>query len=93
MIVNRFDYRMIDRDHGVGVGFQMLEGSSFDPAEVDMALSLLDLRRRYFGDGVIALDCGANIGVHTIEWAKRMNGWGEVIAIEAQELCDADREL
>jgi hypothetical protein len=74
-----------DRDH-VGVGFQMLEGSSFDPAEVDVALSLLDLRRRYFGDGVIALDCGANIGVHTIEWAKRMNGWGEVIAIEAQEL-------
>jgi FkbM family methyltransferase len=85
MIVNRFDYRMVDREHGIGVGFQILDQGSFDPAEVDMALSLLDLRRKHFGDRVMAIDCGANIGVHTIEWAKRMSGWGEVIAIEAQE--------
>jgi len=85
MIVNRFDYRMVDERSGIGVGFQILEGGSFDPQEVDMALSLLRLRRKYFGDGVIALDCGANIGVHTIEWAKSMSGWGQVIAIEAQE--------
>ncbi len=85
MIVNRFDYRMIDEKRGFGVGFQILEGAAFDPQEVDMALSLLDLRRQYFGDGVTALDCGADIGVHTIEWAKRMSGWGQVIAIEAQE--------
>jgi len=85
LIVNRFDYRMVDQRSGIGVGFQILEGSSFDPDEVDTALNLLGLRRNYFGDGVIALDCGANIGVHTIEWAKRMSGWGQVIAIEAQE--------
>jgi len=85
MIVNRFDYRMVDEKRGFGVGFQILEGAAFDPQEVDMALSLLELRRKYFGDGVTALDCGANIGVHTIEWAKRMSGWGQVIAIEAQE--------
>jgi FkbM family methyltransferase len=30
-------------------------------------------------------DCGANIGVHTVEWAKHMSGWGEVIAFEPQE--------
>jgi len=85
MIVNRFDYRMVGENSGIGVGFQILETASFDVAEVDMALSLLNLRRQYFGDGVIALDCGANIGVHTIEWARRMHGWGQVIAIEAQE--------
>jgi FkbM family methyltransferase len=85
MIVNRLDYRIDDRHAGIGVGFQILEGGMFDPEEVDTVLSLLGLRRRYFGDGVVALDCGANIGVHTIEWARRMNGWGEVIAIEAQE--------
>jgi FkbM family methyltransferase len=85
MIVNRFDRRMVDAQRGIGVGFQILEGAAFDPQEVDMALSLLGLRRQYFGDGVAALDCGANIGVHTIEWAKRMSGWGQVIAIEAQE--------
>jgi FkbM family methyltransferase len=50
-----------------------------------MALQLLDLRRRYHGNGVLAIDCGANIGVHTVEWAIAMTGWGSVIAIEAQE--------
>jgi FkbM family methyltransferase len=85
MIVNRFDYRMVDQRSGIGVGFQILEGSAFDPGEVDAALTLLGLRRTYFGDGVTALDCGANIGVHAVEWAKRMSGWGSVIAIEAQE--------
>jgi len=85
MIVNRLDYRMVDQRSGIGVGFQILEGSSFDPGEVDTALSLLGLRRNYFGDGVVAIDCGANIGVHTVEWAKRMSGWGQVVAIEAQE--------
>jgi FkbM family methyltransferase len=85
MIVNRLDYRMLDERSGIGVGFQILEGASFDPQEVDVVLSLLGMRRKYFGDGVVALDCGANIGVHTIEWANLMHGWGEVIAIEAQE--------
>lgn len=85
MIVNRLDYRMVDERSGIGVGFQILEAASFDPQEVDVALSLLGLRRKYFGDGVVALDCGANIGVHTVEWANRMHGWGQVIAIEAQE--------
>ena len=42
-------------------------------------------RREKHGDGVIAIDCGANIGVMTVEWARHMTGWGEVLAIEAQE--------
>jgi FkbM family methyltransferase len=85
MIVNRMDYRMIGADQGYGVGYQILEAGAFDPTEVKIALELLALRRRHYGDGVIALDCGANIGVHTIEWAKAMQGWGTVLAIEAQE--------
>ncbi len=85
MIVNRLDYRMVDQTHGIGVGFQILEYAAFDASEVDTALRLLALRQHYFGAGVVAIDCGANIGVHTVEWAKRMNGWGQVIAIEAQE--------
>ena len=82
LIVNRFDYHP---ERGFGVGLQILRNTAYDPHEVDTALSLLDLRRRYFGDGVTAVDCGANIGVHTVEWAKRMVGWGSVLAIEAQE--------
>ncbi len=85
MIVNRFDYRMVNERQGLGVGFQILENAAYDPSEVDTALNLLAVRRQYFGDGVTALDCGANIGVHTVEWAKRMAGWGQVVAIEAQE--------
>src|SRR5215467_13230383 len=76
LIVNRFDYHMVDERRGFGVGFQILEGSAFDPQEIDTALSLLMMRQQYFGDGVMALDCGANIGVNSVEWAKRKRGWG-----------------
>ena len=85
MIVSRLDYRMTSPTTGFGVGYQLLELGAFDAAEVSMALTVLNLRRQYFKDGVLAIDCGANIGVHTIEWAKRMTGWGSVLAIEAQE--------
>jgi FkbM family methyltransferase len=85
MIVNRFDYHMVDPQRGFGVGFQILETASFDAAEVKLVVDLLALRRRHHGDGVVAIDCGANIGVHTIEWAMSMTGWGSVLSIEAQE--------
>ena len=85
MIVNRLDYRMVDAERGYGVGFQILQTAAFDVAEVRLMVDLLALRRKHFGDGVVAIDCGANIGVHTIEWAKAMTGWGSVLAIEAQE--------
>jgi FkbM family methyltransferase len=85
MIVNRLDYRMIDANRGYGVGFQLLETGSYDHGEVNMVLELLARRRKYYGDGVVAIDCGANIGIHTVEWAAAMTGWGSVLAIEAQE--------
>lgn len=85
MIVNRLDYRMMGPDSGIGVGYQILEQAAFDPVEVELAVQLLEARRRFHGDGAVAIDCGANIGVHTIEWATAMTGWGSVIAIEAQE--------
>jgi hypothetical protein len=53
--------------------------------EVELALLLIESRRRIHGAGVVAIDCGANIGIHTIEWATAMTEWGSVIAIEAQE--------
>jgi FkbM family methyltransferase len=85
LIVNRFDYHRLQADKGYGVGFQLLETGAYEPAEAKLISELIDLRHHYYGDGVVALDCGANIGVHTINWAKRMAGWGIVIAIEAQE--------
>jgi FkbM family methyltransferase len=85
MIVNRFDRVVRSATDAYGVGLQLLERASYDPEDVRLLTQILDLRRRHYGDGVIAIDCGANVGVHTIEWAKHMTGWGEVVAIEAQE--------
>ena len=38
-----------------------------------MVIHLLELRRQYHGDGVVAIDCGANIGALTIEWATAID--------------------
>lgn len=84
MLVNRNDYYSVPE--GVfGVGIQLLSTSTFDPTEISLGSQLLSGRRNHFGSGVVAIDCGANIGCHTIEWAKTMHGWGEILAIEAQE--------
>lgn len=84
MILNRYDY---NRQNGTyyGVGYNLLEHGSFDKIDVTLLKQLLDLRRSQYGNGVIAIDGGANIGVHTIEWARHMIDWGYVISIEAQE--------
>lgn len=66
MLVNRHDYRIVG-DTGYGVGWQLLQNSCFDPAEVNNVLTLLRSRKENFGEGVVAVDCGANIGVHTVE--------------------------
>jgi FkbM family methyltransferase len=85
LIVNRFDRHQTESNEGYGVGFELLESAVYEPAEINMALTMLDLRRQCYGTGVVGIDCGANIGVHTIEWSKHMTGWGQVLAIEAQE--------
>lgn len=85
LIVNRFDESHYPDGTGFGVGYQLLETSCYDEQEVDLAVQVLEARRRHHGDGVTAIDGGANIGVHSVVWARVMNGWGQVIAVEAQE--------
>lgn len=85
MIVNRHDYRTLEDGTFYGVGRQLLEFSYFDREEVDHIVGILHTRRELYGDGVVAIDGGANIGVHSITWGRAMIGWGGVIAIEAQE--------
>jgi len=85
MIVNRFDHHADPEGRGFGVGFKILNESSHELGEISVAAFVLELRRRHFGDGVVVLDCGANIGTHTVSWARQMTDWGSVIAIEAQE--------
>lgn len=85
IIVSRFDYMRRGADDVIGVGFQLLTTSSYESGERAMVAQLLHARRRHFGDGVTLLDVGANIGAHTIVWAKEMTGWGKVVAYEPQE--------
>ena len=85
MILNRYDQMVLGPNQGYGVSFNLLNRSKFDESEAALVIALLDARRRHFGDGVTALDLGANIGVFTVEWARHMTGWGSVLAVEAQE--------
>lgn len=85
LIVNRLDYNHSFNGDYYGVGAQILETGRYDARDVVLLKELLAVRRAHFGDGVVALDGGANIGVHALEWARLMRGWGSVIAIEAQE--------
>ncbi len=86
MIVNRHDHNTTSTGHTYGVGHQLLQNACFDPSEIDFMLAMLTRRHELHGDGVVAIDGGANIGVHTIEWARHMHGWGRVLGFEAQEV-------
>lgn len=85
MLVNRMDYNHAFTGDFYGVGAQIMENGCYDPRDVGGLKNLLLCRREHFGDGVVALDGGANIGVHAVEWSRLMRGWGSVIAVEAQE--------
>jgi len=96
MIVNRFDHMEIEGGT-VGVGAQLLHHGDYEGAEAQALFNVMQLKRRLNGDGVTVLDIGANIGAHTVNWAKAMSsegfsksddgseGWGSVIAVEPQE--------
>ena len=84
LLVNRYDYNQIGNCL-YGVGCQVLNTASYERDEITLVQDLLQRRRDIYGGGVVAVDCGANVGCHTVAWASLMSGWGEVIAIEAQE--------
>jgi FkbM family methyltransferase len=85
MIVNRFDFKMVDKTSGYGVGFQILNKGSYEETEVSLCKFLLNRCLKDNGPGVVAIDCGANIGVHTIEWGKMLQGKGSIISFEPQK--------
>lgn len=85
MIVNSNDHSKASNGTSYGVGYQLLTSSCFDPEDSILFAALLPIRKAMFGDGVVFFDGGANIGVHTVETAKMLSGWGRVIAVEAQD--------
>jgi FkbM family methyltransferase len=85
LILNKNDYKINEDNTGFGVGFSLMNTGSYDQIEIDFLKVILSKRRENFGDGVIAVDCGANIGVHTVQWGRLMSTWGHVISLEPQE--------
>lgn len=80
LIVNKFD----ELSPLWGVGSQIMRRGYYDMPEINLTKKILLECRKQSGDGVVALDCGANIGVHSVEWGKLMDGWGFVYSFEAQ---------
>ena len=77
LIVDRFDYNPIGNP-AYGVAHQLFEHGRWEPGETSTLLFLLRCRRQFYGDGAFMIDCGANIGVLTVEAAVEMTGWGSV---------------
>ncbi len=84
MLVNRFDYCAVPGAIW-GVGHDLLNDSSYEADMIDILTDLLNCRRQVHGDGVVVLDCGANVGAFTLSLARHILGWGELLAVEAQE--------
>lgn len=86
LMVNRLDYNSIDGGKSLfGVGHELLEHSVFAAIEVTHLIGLLEARRKSYGSPVVALDGGANIGVHSVSFGRAMTGWGSVLSFEPQE--------
>lgn len=58
LILNRFDYKPLGPDDGIGVGYNLLLNSSYDMQEVRVGAAMLDLAHTFRGNGVVAVDCG-----------------------------------
>lgn len=79
LILNRLDAA------GAGVAGSLLERGEHEAGEIETVAQLIGLRRQLHGDGVVIIDGGANIGTHTIAWARLLEEFGRVIAFEPQE--------
>lgn len=92
MILARTDYQFVRRldplgkeiEGVIGVGASLLENGSHEQEQVDLLLQLTAHRRADRQGELAVLDVGANIGTHTVPWAKFMLGWGTIVAFEPQ---------
>jgi|SRR5215469_4575896 len=80
LILNR-----LDSYQGSGISALLFEQGAHDRYEIARIKELLDSLLQTRGAGLTVVDCGANIGTHTIAMARHMYGWGRVLAFEPQE--------
>ena len=75
-IINRND---------LGVGWQLSTYGTYDPNELNAIKELFKILRKS-SSNLVALDIGANIGVHSVILAEQVGSEGRVYAFEAQRI-------
>lgn len=86
MIVNRLDFHQFADGGVTGVGAQILgTGGYHTEEESQLYMTMFALLKQHRPEPIQILDLGANIGACTVPWAKLVEPWGKVLAIEAQE--------
>ncbi|MDR8038788.1 FkbM family methyltransferase [Burkholderia cenocepacia] len=86
LIVNRNDENHNQEYGTYGVGWNLLQTGSFYQGDIELLKAVLRIKKTENAGRrpTVAVDCGANIGVHTIEFARMLDGVGDVVSIEAQ---------
>ncbi|EDT41623.1 FkbM family methyltransferase [Burkholderia ambifaria] len=86
LIVNRNDENHNQEYGTYGVGWNLLETGSFYQSDIELLKAILQIKKKKNAGRrpTVAVDCGANVGVHTIEFARVLDGVGSVVSIEAQ---------
>jgi FkbM family methyltransferase len=69
----------------LGVGWQLSEYGTYDPAELQSVRGLMQILKQK-NPNLVALDVGANIGVHSIVLSQEVGERGIVYAFEAQRI-------
>lgn len=69
----------------LGVGWQLSEYGTYDPAELDAVRGIMTILRSS-APNLVALDIGANIGVHSVVLSSEVGEMGSVYAFEAQRI-------
>lgn len=69
----------------LGVGWQLSEYGTYDPNELEAIKGLFGIIRKV-KPNLVALDIGANIGVHSVILSDQVGPKGKVYAFEAQRI-------
>lgn len=84
LILNRNDFHHTSNGGIYGVGWQVMHKGAYDVEEIALVKAELLRLKELRGANLTVLDCGANIGIFSLEMA-RLLPQGKVFAFEAQE--------
>ena len=76
IIINRND---------IYISSQIIEKGYWELEEINYLKSVILKSKKHYGDGVVVLDCGSNLGMHSLEFSKLMKNWGTVYSFEPQK--------